>query len=279
MLRMSHVTTDCHDAYALSAWWKSVLGYTDVPGDPNEPGDEECMIVDPDTGARLLFIEVPEDKAVKNRVHFDLSTRDRTRDEEIERVLGLGATEVADRRRPDGAGWMTLADPEGNEFCIVRSAAERARASGDAEASSPTAPGAGTFRPVGFWVKLVDQLLEERLDATLATHSLTRRGWQVLNSLGDGGLSQAELGARLEGWVSDGGDEIGATVASLIETDQVQASEGALVLTGAGVRTRDAATDDVGAFRRLVAEGIDRSDYGTALAVLEGMATNLGWSD
>jgi predicted enzyme related to lactoylglutathione lyase len=50
---------------------------------------------------------------------------DRTRDEEVERLLGLGATMVADHRRPDGGGWVTLADPEGNELCIERSAAER----------------------------------------------------------------------------------------------------------------------------------------------------------
>jgi predicted enzyme related to lactoylglutathione lyase len=51
---------------------------------------------------------------------------DRTRDEEVERLLGLGATLVADHRRPDGSGWAVLADPEGNEFCVERSAAERA---------------------------------------------------------------------------------------------------------------------------------------------------------
>ena len=51
---------------------------------------------------------------------------DRTRDEEVERLLGIGATLVADQRRPDGTGWVVLADPEGNELCIERSAAERA---------------------------------------------------------------------------------------------------------------------------------------------------------
>ena len=59
-------------------------------------------------------------------MHLDLVPTDRFRDEEIERVLALGAAEVADRRNPDGTGWMVLADPEGNEFCIVRSDAERA---------------------------------------------------------------------------------------------------------------------------------------------------------
>ena len=124
--RISHTTIDCLDAYALSAWWKDVIGYTDVPGDPNEPGHEECMILDPESGHRLLFIEVPDAKSVKNRLHFDLAPTNATRDEEVERVLGLGAGQLADLRRPDGTGWVVLTDPEGNEFCVLRSDAERA---------------------------------------------------------------------------------------------------------------------------------------------------------
>lgn len=123
--RVSHTTIDCRDAYALSEWWKPVLGYTDLPGDPNEPGHEECMIVDPVSGHRLLFIEVGDLHTTEGRLHLDLAPTDRRRDDEIERVLGLGATQVADRRNPDGTGWMVLADPEGNRFCIVRSDEER----------------------------------------------------------------------------------------------------------------------------------------------------------
>jgi hypothetical protein len=73
----------------------------------------------------MLFQRVPEGKTVKNRVHLDLQPTDRTRDEEVERLLGLGASLVADHRRPDGTGWATLADPEGNEFCVERGVAER----------------------------------------------------------------------------------------------------------------------------------------------------------
>ncbi len=83
------------------------------------------MIIDPAGGQQVLFIEVPEGKQVKNRVHFDLVPSDRTRDEEIERVLALGATSLDDRRQADGTGWLVLADPEGNEFCILRSDSER----------------------------------------------------------------------------------------------------------------------------------------------------------
>jgi Glyoxalase-like domain len=90
------------------------------PQDPNEPDDEECMIFSGNGRTRLLFIEVPEAKQIKNRLHFDLRPTDATRDEEVARLLSLGATEVADHRGPDGSGWVTLADPEGNEFDVLR---------------------------------------------------------------------------------------------------------------------------------------------------------------
>lgn len=123
---ISHTTVDCANAYELSEWWKPVLGYVDIEGDPNLPGHEECMIRDPESGHQVLFIEVPETKTVKNRVHFDLRPRERTRDEEIAWLVEYGATPVADHRgiRGPGSGWMTFADPEGNEFCVVRSPAE-----------------------------------------------------------------------------------------------------------------------------------------------------------
>lgn len=128
--RISHTSIDCANAYELSEWWKQVLGYVDIADDPNEPGHEECMIQATDGGHQVLFIEVPEPKSVKNRMHFDLRPTDGTRDEEVERLRGIGATEVADHRgiHGPGTGWVTLADPEGNEFCVLRSEAEVAAA-------------------------------------------------------------------------------------------------------------------------------------------------------
>ena len=128
---VSHTTVDCGNAFELSEWWKALLGYVDVDGDPNEPGHEECMILDPATGHSILFIEVPDSRTTKNRLHFDLRPREGTRDEEVERVRGLGATEVGDHRGKygPGTGWVVLADPEGNEFCVLRSEAEVAASS------------------------------------------------------------------------------------------------------------------------------------------------------
>ena len=117
--RISHTSFNARDPYAQSLFWAQLLDMSEDPDDPNEPGHEECMIFSADGRTRLLFIEVPDDKQLRNRVHLDLAPTDLTREAEIERVLGLGATEVDDLRRPDGGGWLVLADPEGNEFCIL----------------------------------------------------------------------------------------------------------------------------------------------------------------
>jgi len=117
--RISHTSFDALDAYAQSVFWSQVLDFVEDPDDPNEPGHEECLITSRDRSHLLLFITVPDGKKVKNRVHLDLRPVDRTREQEVERVLALGASHLADHRRPDGSGWITLADPEGNEFCIL----------------------------------------------------------------------------------------------------------------------------------------------------------------
>ncbi|MEV0440029.1 VOC family protein [Streptomyces spectabilis] len=122
-----HVTVDCSDAYKLASFWAEVLEGS--LADEDSPGDPEAWVSTP-AGPTLLFITVPEAKTVKNRVHFDLQPQERSRDEEVERLLELGATVVGDHRRPDGLGWVTLADIEGNEFCVERSAAEQAATGG-----------------------------------------------------------------------------------------------------------------------------------------------------
>lgn len=121
-----NITVDARDSYAITSWWSQVLGLPVHPDD--NPGDPECLIELPN-GIRYLFINVPEGKSVKNRLHICLQPSDATRDQEVERLQGLGATIYEDHRTPEGTGWVTMRDPEGNEFCVERSAAERAATS------------------------------------------------------------------------------------------------------------------------------------------------------
>lgn len=118
-----HVTIDCDDTYRLATFWAQVLG--GALAEDDQDGDPEATVTA--GGVTLLFIKVADTRTVKNRVHLDLQPQDRSRDEEVERLLSLGATLIGDHRRPDGTGWATMADIEGNEFCVERSAEERAR--------------------------------------------------------------------------------------------------------------------------------------------------------
>ncbi|MCX4664232.1 VOC family protein [Streptomyces uncialis] len=117
-----HVTIDSSDPYTLATFWAAALGGR--LADDDHPGDPEATVEA--TGVSLLFVTVPDTRTVKNRVHLDLQPQDLTREEEVDRLLALGATLAGDHRRPDGKGWATLTDPEGNEFCVERSAGERA---------------------------------------------------------------------------------------------------------------------------------------------------------
>ncbi|WBB70246.1 VOC family protein [Micromonospora sp. WMMD812] len=129
-VRVRWIDVDCADPYTVASFWAEAMGLRHHP--ENAPGEDECALL---SGADIaeggmLFQRVPEAKEAKNRMHLDLQPTDRTRDEEVERLLGLGASLVADHREPDGTGWAVLGDPEGNEFCVERSAAERAATGG-----------------------------------------------------------------------------------------------------------------------------------------------------
>ena len=104
---------DSRDPAGLGRWWQKALGWVVVNDDPNEFEIRPA----PDRLPGLLFGSVPEPKSVKNRLHLDFRPDDQ--DREVERMLGLGAS-----RADVGQGeqsWVVLADPEGNEFCILSS--------------------------------------------------------------------------------------------------------------------------------------------------------------
>jgi predicted enzyme related to lactoylglutathione lyase len=123
-LEIHEIAFDARDPHALAAFWGALLEREIRPGDM--PQDDSVLVVPTPGQPGLLFLRVPEGKTAKNRIHFDLWPTSTKRDEQIERATGLGAVVLDDRRRADGTGWVVFADPEGNEFCIGRSAAERA---------------------------------------------------------------------------------------------------------------------------------------------------------
>ena len=120
--KFTELAIDCADPDVLARFWCSVLDYevqdeddglvaigpATIPEGKNHLGPVPPM---------LTFAHVPEGKTVKNRLHLDVNPTDRSQDEEIVRLIGLGATVIYDNR-PE-FGWVTLADPEGNEFDVL----------------------------------------------------------------------------------------------------------------------------------------------------------------
>jgi predicted enzyme related to lactoylglutathione lyase len=117
---VQNIAFDCAAPYELASFWSEVTG---EPIDDHDGPHGDYATVLMANGTTLYFARVPEPKAVKNRVHLCLRP-DGRRDVEVDRLLELGAEMVQDRRRRGGSGWAVLADPEGNEFCVLRSAAE-----------------------------------------------------------------------------------------------------------------------------------------------------------
>ncbi|MEU4742896.1 VOC family protein [Actinosynnema sp. NPDC023658] len=113
-LTLAHTTIDSKDPYTQAQWWCELAGFT--PKEGVRPGSDECYVAG-SAGCTVLFILVPDGKTVKNRMHFCMRPEGRTQEEEVQRAIALGATVIADFRKPDG--WVVLADPEGNEFCIL----------------------------------------------------------------------------------------------------------------------------------------------------------------
>lgn len=139
------LTIDCHDATAAMAFWRTALGYVDRPApegwatwedwlrDMNVPEDEwgdGGALMDPEgVLPNVSFLKVPEGKTVKNRLHLDLQVSggrhvdqvlrvERIR-AHVDRLLAAGATVQSEARDGDRLDHVVLADPEGNELCVV----------------------------------------------------------------------------------------------------------------------------------------------------------------
>jgi predicted enzyme related to lactoylglutathione lyase len=117
-LRIQNVSIDCREPERLADFWAEALGWRVTSVETEE------VVLEPPTGSPgegvvpdILFLRVPDDRVAKNRLHLDLRPSDQFA--EVQRLVGLGATHVDVGQTPD-CTWVVLADPEGNEFCVLR---------------------------------------------------------------------------------------------------------------------------------------------------------------
>ena len=120
-VRIQCVCVDAIDPAAIAGFWESVLGWRRTHEEPDE------VVLEPPEGSAedgvspdLLFLRVPEEKTLKNRLHIDLRPLDQ--EEEVRRLESLGARRVSVGQGEE-ATWVVLADPEGNEFCVLQALA------------------------------------------------------------------------------------------------------------------------------------------------------------
>ena len=114
-VRLHHIVIDSHDLPALARFWTRALGWKILSEREHE------IVIGPDENAPvgMCFMPVTDPKTAKNRVHLDVTASAQDRDQEIERLLALGARRV-DIGQSGAESWTVLSDPEGNEFCVIR---------------------------------------------------------------------------------------------------------------------------------------------------------------
>jgi predicted enzyme related to lactoylglutathione lyase len=114
-VRLHHIVIDAHDLPRLARFWTQALGWKVL-----SERDREIVIgTDENAPVGICFMPVTDRKSVKNRVHLDLTSGAADREQEIDRLVALGAHRV-DIGQAGTESWTVLADPEGNEFCVVR---------------------------------------------------------------------------------------------------------------------------------------------------------------
>jgi hypothetical protein len=140
--RFDVLAVDCHEPRRLAEFWCAVLGYSiveeDVDGVQIAAGPRWIGGL-PAPGSlppAIDFLVVPDSKVAKNRLHMDLRPVGISQEEEVARLLALGARRADVGQGPD-VPWVVLADPEGNEFCVLRAAVQAGHGAGDDSAEPP----------------------------------------------------------------------------------------------------------------------------------------------
>jgi hypothetical protein len=134
-------------------------------------------------------------------------------------------------------------------------------------------------RPIGYWLKTVDRLIDERFAETLEEHGVTRRQWQLLEALTGGPRTAAELDEAVAPFLrGDAEESAGEQLGELVESGWVEADAASCRLTERGATAHARLADVVAQNRAAATEGVSPEEYAATVSVLERVARNLGWS-
>jgi DNA-binding MarR family transcriptional regulator len=132
-------------------------------------------------------------------------------------------------------------------------------------------------RPIGYWLKLVDNLIEERFATILEEHGVTRTQWQLLNVLSNGATSPDRLTQAISPWLE--GTTAAEHLAELVESGWVAVTEEEYSITERGTTAFTRLTEVVDGVRNSLSDGLTEEEYNTTVVTLERMARNLGYAE
>ncbi|MEP6649204.1 MAG: MarR family winged helix-turn-helix transcriptional regulator [Lapillicoccus sp.] len=139
--------------------------------------------------------------------------------------------------------------------------------------------GGAPIRPIGYWVKTVDRLIDTQFDEALAEHDVTRRQWQLLSTRAAGPRTVTELDNAVAPFLADAAETSAGHLAPLLGRGLVAGEDARYALTPAGETATDALRGSVGRVRTQLVAGLDPGEYERTVATLEKMARALGWRD
>jgi DNA-binding MarR family transcriptional regulator len=134
-------------------------------------------------------------------------------------------------------------------------------------------------RPIGYWLRLVDSLIQDQFANTLDEHGVTRIQWQLLNALASGPHTGVELDSAIRPFLVGSNDTSAEHLAELIDSGWVQATETIYQLTERGNSARERLSNVVAGQRTAMAAGLTEEEHAATLRSLERIARNLGWTD
>lgn len=133
-------------------------------------------------------------------------------------------------------------------------------------------------KPIGYWVKLVDELLETDLERSLDHLGINRRHWQVLNVVESNSRAPSEVAIELSPFL-DSAAAADSYLRELVDKGWLQSTDGSYELTGSGQSRLREARDQIKAARARIADGVTEQDYNTTLVTLKTLCRNLGWEE
>jgi predicted enzyme related to lactoylglutathione lyase len=212
-VRLHHIVIDAHDLPGLARFWTQALGWQVL----SERKNEIVIGAEENAPVGICFMSATDPKTVKNRVHVDLTSSATDRDQEIDRLLALGARRV-DIGQTGAESWTVLADPEGNEFCVVRPKKTLISLSSAPSSRDRPCPGQKSV-PTAILIVALSQISRVKCHTRMGWFSTTWRPSGLVRATSAGPF-------KCDEWTPGGGTRVGQELEEVLHRCSSRAAPG-----------------------------------------------------